>query len=110
MKRLAVTAKLRPGNLDRVSELIKEGPPFDPGAAGFDRHAVYLGNDEVVFVFEAASAEQLVGNVVNDPAISAAFGSWGPLLDGTPTLAQPVYHWERTNGGGILQWEEGWGE
>ena len=110
MERLAVTAKLKPDSSDRASELIKEGPPFDPAAAGFDRHAVYFGNDEVVFVFEAESADQLVQNVVNDPAISAAFGAWGPLLDGVPTLARPVYHWERTNGGGILHWDEGWGE
>jgi hypothetical protein len=108
MERLAVTAKLKPDSSARVSELIKEGPPFDLAAAGFDRHAVYFGNDQVVFVFEAERAERLVDNVVNDPAISAAFSAWAPILDGPPTLARPVYHWERTKDGGTLHWDEGW--
>ncbi len=112
MKRLAVTAKLKPKTAERALELIKSGPPFDPFATGFDRHAVYLGNDEVVFVFEAANVEKIMQTVVDDPAISAAFGAWGPLLDGTPALARPVYHWEKTNGTGRveLDWDEGWGE
>jgi hypothetical protein len=110
MKRLAVTAKLKPDSGDRALEVIKRGPPFDPAATGFDRHAVYLGNDEVVFVFEAENVESVVQTVVDDPAISAAFSAWGPLLEGTPSLARPVYHWEKTNGSGVLQWDEGWAE
>jgi hypothetical protein len=108
MERLAVTAKVKPDSSARVSELIKEGPPFDLAAAGFDRHAVYFGNDQLVFVFEAERAERLIDDVVNDPAISAAFSAWGPLLEGPPALARPVYHWERTTGGGSLHREEGW--
>lgn len=109
MKRLAVTAKLRPGTEETALALIKKSPPFDPGSTGFERHAVYLGNDEAVFVFEGTDVERVVDTVINDPVVSAAFSAWGDLLDGTPTLARPVYHWERDNGG-VLHWDEGWGE
>ena len=112
MKRLVVTAKLKPDATAQALDLIKRGPPFDPAAAGFSRHAVYLGNNEVVFVFEADEVEKRVESVIDDPAISAAFGAWGPVLDGTPSLARPVYHWERTNGSGEveLDWDESWGD
>ena len=110
MRRLAVTAKLKAGSEERALALIKKGPPFDPSSAGFERHAVYLGNDEAVFVFEGADVERIVDTIVNDPVVSAAFSAWGDLLDGTPTLAQPVYHWEKSNGHGVLHWDEGWGE
>ena len=110
MRRLAVTAKLKPGREDEALALIKKGPPFDPGAMGFERHAVYLGNDEAVFVFEGTDVERMVDTVINDPVVSAAFSAWGGLLDGTPTLARPVYHWEKGNGSGVLHWDEGWDE
>jgi hypothetical protein len=51
MEQLAIVARLKSGAEPRARELIASGPPFDPAESGFDRHAVYLSVDEVVFVF-----------------------------------------------------------
>jgi hypothetical protein len=111
MKRLAVTAQLKSESAAQALELIKRGPPFDPAATGFDRHAVYFGNDEVVFVFEAEDVEARRSGDQRSGDLRG-IRRWGPLLEGTPTLARPVYHWEKTNGAGRteLDWDEGWGE
>jgi hypothetical protein len=53
--RVAISATVRPGHREELEQELAAGPPFDLGAAGFDRHEVYLGESEVVFVFEAAT-------------------------------------------------------
>ena len=94
MERLAVMARLRPGTAEDAARLIGAGPPFDPAEAGFERHAVFLGNDYVVFVFEGEDAGRRVAELLNDPVPAAAFSSWAPYLEGTPTLAHEAYTWE----------------
>ena len=54
---------------------------------------MFLASDTVVFVFEGPDVEDQVRRLVNDPAISAGFGVWGPLLDGTPQLGHERYYW-----------------
>jgi hypothetical protein len=62
--------------------------------AGFRRHSVFLAEETVVFVFEGRGIEGLVRDLVNDPARSAAFSTWAPLLNGTPVLAREEFYWE----------------
>ena len=92
-ERVAVVARLRPESRGRASEILAEGAPYDLGEAGFQRHSVFLGEGMVVFVFEGSGIEGLVRDLVNDPARSAAFSIWGPLLEGTPELAQERFYW-----------------
>ena len=94
MERLVVTLKLQGGMQDRAAELIAAGPPFDPEDLGLARHAVYLGDDLVIFAFEGEDVEARVGALINDPVRSASFAAWTPLLAGTPALAHEAYHWE----------------
>ncbi len=96
MDRIVVIAKLKPGAEDEAAALLAAGPPFDPGERGFDRHAVYRGGDDVVFVFEGDGVEHAVRALLNDPARSGAFGAWGPLLVGVPKLAHEMYYWRRS--------------
>jgi hypothetical protein len=42
------------------------------------------GEESVVFVFQGPGIEGLVRDLVNDPARSAAFSVWAPLLEGLP--------------------------
>jgi hypothetical protein len=93
-ERLAVVAKLRPDSRERARAILAEGAPYDLGESGFRRHSVFLATDTVIFVFEGSGIEGLVRDLVSDPARSAAFSVWGPLLDGTPALAQEEFHWE----------------
>jgi hypothetical protein len=43
---------------------------------------------------EGSGIERLVRDLVDDPARSAAFSIWGPLLEGTPELALEEFYWE----------------
>jgi hypothetical protein len=94
VERLVVTLTLRKGTQERAANLLAAGPPFDPADLGLFRHAVYLGDDLAIFVFEGEDVEQRVRRVINDPVASASFAAWVPLLAGRPALAHEVYHWE----------------
>ncbi len=93
MDRVAVIARLRPDCEDRARRLVSSGPPFDPGEIGFDRHAVYVGGGEVVFIFEGPGVEWLLRDLMDDHAQTAAFAAWGPLLEGAPRIAYETYAW-----------------
>src|SRR5215211_6469902 len=80
VERLVVTLKLRKGTHQRAANQIAAGPPFDPADLGLRRHAVYLGDDLAVFVFEGEDVEHRVRGIVNDRVASASFAAWVPLL------------------------------
>ena len=96
MERLAVVAKLRSGAETRAAEIVRRGPPFDPGEHGFSRHAVYLTGEHAIFIFEGDAADAAVQDLLDDRLRSAAFAQWAPLLDGVPQLAPEGYYWKRT--------------
>jgi hypothetical protein len=93
VERVAVFAKLLPGSRERAAEILAKGAPYGLNLAGFRRHSVFLAEEAVVFVFEGPHIEGLVRDLVNDPARSAAFSVWAPLVDGTPVLAQEEFYW-----------------
>ena len=93
-ERLAVIATLRPGSRDRARQILAEGAPYELAETGFRRHSVFLADEAVVFVFEGPGIEKLVRELVVDPASSATFSVWGPLLEGTPVLAREEFYWE----------------
>ena len=96
MQRIAVIAKLKEGAAEGARELLDEGPPFDPDALGFDRHVVYVSEDEVVFIFEGARVGALVRTLAAaGPDARKAFSAWEPLIDGLPRLAQETSFWQR---------------
>ena len=86
MQRLAVIAKLKPDAEERATELIKEGPPFDPQGTGFQRHSVYLASDEVVFVFEGGLLNALLQSVLQAPQTSARFHGGSRFWMACPAL------------------------
>jgi hypothetical protein len=93
-KAAAVVAKLLPGSRERATQILAKGPPYGLKLAGFRRHSVFLAAENVIFVFEGPHIEELVRELVDDPARSAAFSVWGPLLDGTPALAREEFYWQ----------------
>jgi hypothetical protein len=96
LERLAVIAKLKEGAAEQAAILVRGGPPFDPGDRGFERHAVYLGGDHVIFLFEGDAADRGVEEILANGTRSAALGAWEPLLDQVPQLAVEGYYWKRT--------------
>jgi hypothetical protein len=98
--RLAIVARLRDGAHEQAARLLAGGPPFDPADVGFERHAVYLSSDEVVFVFEGTDVEWELDDLVSDyfhPLVRAALESWRPLLESDPHIARGVFFWERAS-------------
>jgi hypothetical protein len=89
--RVVLVAPLRRGARDQAMELIAAGPPFEPGALGFERHAVYLSSEEVVFHFEGRSAARQLADMIDDMVTSASFSAWARLLKGTPRIAHEHY-------------------
>jgi hypothetical protein len=94
MQRVVVTAKLKRGSYKAAAEILRSGPPYDPGDIGLVRHGVYLSKSEVVFMFEGPDVEHELRHLVNNPVISASFAVWGPLLRGVPAAAHEVFYWE----------------
>ena len=88
-----VVARLRRGAQDQAAQLIATGPPFEPGVLGFERHAVYLSPEEVVFLFEGPSAARRLADMIDDMVSSASFSAWAHLLKGTPRIAHERYFW-----------------
>jgi hypothetical protein len=95
MNRLMIVARLKEGAHEQAEALLREGPPFDPEELGFDSHSAYVTAGEVVFTFEAPEVEWIVNDLVDDPLLSRAFGSWERLIEGTPRLAHERFHWSR---------------
>ena len=95
IERVAIVARLTEGSFERARRILAEGAPYDLAEAGFQRHSIFLVERAVVFVFEGRAVEAAIRELLNNPAISGLFSTWGPLLEGTPSLAHEEFHWER---------------
>jgi hypothetical protein len=98
MKRLVIVGRVRDGAYGQALELIRKGPPFDPEVRGFEHHAIYLSEGEVIFVFEAEEVEERVLDLVGEfgsQALHEALDDWRPLLEDEPRIAAEEYAWER---------------
>ena len=92
MERLVVTLKLQGGMQDRAAELIAAGPPFDPADLGVARHAVYLGDDLVIFAFEGEDVEARVGALIKQGKTKEQV-----------IAAKPSAEWDATWGTGFMK-------
>lgn len=98
MQQLAVVVPLKEGSEQRAAALLDAGPPFDPGEAGFERHAVYLTPREAVFVFEGPEVEWRLDDLASDflqPLLQDALHEWRRLVDGEPRYARQLYCWKQ---------------
>jgi hypothetical protein len=95
MSRLVVVAPLRPGMRERAAELLTEGPPFVLEETDFDRHDVFLTDDEVVFVFEGDAGKGPLRLDAEDPSLLVAAEAWQDLLAERPRLATTAFSWTR---------------
>lgn len=94
MSRLVIVVPLREDARERARALLRIGPPFDPAAAGLERHHVFLTGSEAVFLFEAGEPDA-VDRLASDPTLWEAVEGWSDLVAGPPHLAEDVYSWVR---------------
>jgi hypothetical protein len=85
VRHFVVVARLKPGAAPEALALLRRGPLFDLEGSGLQRHVAFVGDDEVVFVFEGEAPR-----FVLDEA-----GPLGRLIDGEPSLPGEVFSWER---------------
>jgi hypothetical protein len=100
MQQLAIIVPLKEGAGERAAGLIADGPPFDLEEAGFDRHAVYLTDREVVFVFEGREVEWNLDDLVDDPLhplLQESLERWSALAESRPRVARTAYTWTSGN-------------
>ena len=87
-------ARLRDGARQQARKLAAPPLPNDPAADGFRRVGIFLSETEIVFMFEADSAESIVRRILNDPVQSTAISSWLPLFDGPLRRTEEAYYWQ----------------
>ena len=102
--RAALVLPLVEGAQQRVAELLRHGPPFDPEEIGLGRHQVFLTENEAVFLFESDSpgaAERLLST----SRLWAAAAAWKDLVAGPPRLADNAFSWVRARDDDQLSFE-----
>jgi hypothetical protein len=89
---VAVVVPLRRGSAEKVRSLLRQEPPFDPGT-GFRRHQVFVGEQEVVFVFEGEDVREGLQRLARAPTVWKAAAAWEECIAGPPRLAEQSYAW-----------------
>jgi len=93
-RKATVVVPIKEGVIERVRDLVAQGPPFDPAETPLTRHELLLTPREAIFVFEAETEDGLRA-LLGQLDIWAAAATWGRLVAGTPRLAAIAYAWER---------------
>lgn len=95
MRRVVITAPLKSGSAAQVREILKEGPPFALSDTPLERHEVYLGDDELVFLFEGPGAEDVAIGLFAEPEVLGRALRIEEHLAGEAHLPREVFSWER---------------
>jgi hypothetical protein len=96
--RVAVVVPIRRGKAEVARQLVDEGPPFELEDVGLERHNVFVGEREVIFVFEGEQAAAAVDALARSPGVLKAAIRWRGILAGQPRLAEERFGWTRTMG------------
>jgi hypothetical protein len=94
----AIVAEIRPGMKPALEKRLQDGPPFDLAAEGFERHEVFVGDRDVVFVFTGPGAVSQLARMAATPALFRHVLAMTGLL-AAPRLLQQTYGWDRQAGG-----------
>ena len=92
--RAVLVVPLVDGAQQRVAELLRHGPPFDPEEIGLGRHHVFLTENEAVFLFESDSAGA-AERLLSSSRLWSAAAAWKDLVAGPPRLADNAFSWVR---------------
>jgi len=100
-QQIAILADVRPGRHDDLQKMLRQGPPFNLAEHGFTRHHAFLGEANLILVFEgerptsdvkrlAASLGMAqvtkMARLISNPRLVPEAFSW----EASPTTLQPV--------------------
>jgi hypothetical protein len=92
--RIAFTARIRSGERAKLEQTFRDGPPFDPEKAGFDHHAVFLGDDDVMFLFEGDDPLPAVRKLAAEPGLLRQVMQMAGAVQ-APHLMREIFTWDR---------------
>jgi hypothetical protein len=90
---IAVIAQIRPGKRDEFERLLEQGPPFDLAAEGFERHEVFVGDTEALFIFTGPGAMSQLQRMAASRALFAHVLRLTALLS-APRVLDRTFEWE----------------
>ena len=94
MSRIAFVAEIRPGRKPDLERILSEGPPFDLAGAGFERHRVFVGDHDAVFLLEGINPLKAVQTLSTQRSLTAQISKMMGILS-APRFLGEVYAWDR---------------
>jgi hypothetical protein len=91
---IAILAEIRPGQRPALERVLHAGPPFDLAAEGFEHHEVFLGDTEVVFIFDGPSARTQLQRLAATRSLLGAFVKMSSLVS-APRILEQTFEWDR---------------
>lgn len=91
----AIVVPLKDGARDAAQALLESGPPFDPTMTELERHEVFLGEREAIFVFDSPVGIEAIRPLLEDASVWRGLAAWGELLDGPPRFAEAAFSWSK---------------
>jgi hypothetical protein len=95
MPQFVVSARLKEGAGPSARELLEGGPAVDLDESAFERHAVFMANDQLLFVFESWHAREDTRRLLQSPSIVWGADRLEELVEGELTLHRERFSWER---------------
>jgi hypothetical protein len=92
--KIAVIAQIRPGKREQLERLLENGPPFDLQAEGFERHEVFVGDTDVVFIFTGPGAVTHLERMAASRALFAHVLKMTGLVS-APRMLTQTFEWHR---------------
>jgi hypothetical protein len=90
---VAVVVPIRPGTIDAARQIIDEGPPLDIKTLKLNRHQIFVGEREVVFILEGDDTAAAADALSRTRRVLLAAARWHTILAGPPRLAEERFHW-----------------
>ena len=92
--KISVIAQIRPGKREELVRLLEKGPPFDLEDEGFERHEVFVGDSDVVFLFTGPKALTHLERMAASRALFAHVLKMTGLLS-APRVLNQTFEWHR---------------
>ena len=93
--KIAVIAQIRPGKREQLERLLENGPPFDLQAEGFERHEVFVGDTDAVFIFTGPGAVTQLERMAASRALFAHVLKMTGLMS-APRMLDRTFQWHRS--------------
>lgn len=91
---IGILAEIRPGQRPALEALLQAGPPFDLAAEGFEHHEVFLGDTDVVFLFDGPGARTQIQRLAATTSLLGAFVKMAGLIS-APRILEQTFEWDR---------------